>query len=259
MNYTDIERRLEHHLARAEETMRTAFRDATAKAAFSQSLYNSGHLLEKARIVGDALDLFARSVVADAYAVEHLAGGSALFYDTAHTKLIQLHLRGREDIRATTEAWAGHAATRGVTAETQKRYAAARGLLTDHQAGFGKRPVPGGSATFHVSDSPGAVIQAHSPGAWAQTNVSIDAVATALDQLEAALQFDDFSETDASDIRADIATIRAQLGKRSPSTVAIVEAGRSMRAVFENLGAAAVEPAVWAGAALLWRALGFSG
>lgn len=91
--------------------MRLAFRDATANAASSHALQSSGHLLEKARIVGDALDRFVQLALDDAHAVEHYTDGSARFYETALTKLIQLHLRGREEIRAKSEAWAGHSAT----------------------------------------------------------------------------------------------------------------------------------------------------
>ena len=260
MNDADIERRLENHLLRVEEAMRLAFREATAKAAKNQALQSGGHLLEKARIVGDAMDRFVQSVTDDADAVERSGSGTALFYETAHTKLIQLHLRGRDDIRSKAEAWAGHSATHGISAETEKRYLAARCLLTDHQAGFGRRPSPAaGHATILLQDSPGAVVQSHSPGAWAQTHVDMAAVAPALDQLEAALHWDDLSAADVHDIRADIATIRAQIGKRSPSSGAIVEAGRSMRAILENLAASAVQPAAWAGALVLWRALGLAG
>lgn len=257
MDDSTIERRLENVLATAEHDMLVAFRDATAHAAGKGSLQSGGHLMTKAKAIGEAMAQFAAAVTSDVDAVQRASGNLPYLYDTAATKLIQLKLRGMEDVRKKASAWAGPSALQAIDAEVERRYDAIRAHLNDHQSGFGRTTAA--TPSFHIQAGAGAIVQANSPGAWAQTNIDVKAIGPSLDEFERSLPWVSLAGADAEAIKAEIETIRAQMKKPSPSSVILTECGRSLRAIVENLAASAAQPMVWAGAAALWRALGVSG
>lgn len=257
MDDSTIERRLENLLSTVEHDMRVAFRDAAAQAAGKGSLQSGSHLMTKAKAVGEAMTLFVTAATSDVDAVQWVGGSLPYLYDTAAAKLIQLKLRGMEDIRKKAEAWAGPSALAAIDVEVERRYTAARGQLDDHRSGFG-RATPH-NPSINIQAGSGAIVQTNSPGAWAQVNINVQAIRPSLDDLEQSLPWATLGQSESADIRAEIDTIRAQLGKLAPSSVIVQESGRSLRAIVENLAASAAQPFVWAGAAVLWRALGISG
>lgn len=251
-----IETRLENLLATAEREVQLGFRNATARAAGSGALRSSGHLLTKIGVLGDAMDRFAESATRDAEALERAGHGAEPFYDVAITKLIQLKLRSLDDLRKRSE-WAGPSGLTAMMSEAEARYEIARNKLEDHRAGFG-RSQPGIS---HVSiqAGSGSIVQANSPGASAHVSINVGEVGPALASLEAALGTAAIGQQDRAEIDAEIATIRAQLTKPSPSTIVLKESGRTLRSILENLTASAVQPVAWQGGRILWRALGLEG
>ena len=82
-------------------------------------------------------------------------------------------------------------------------------------------------------------------------------IGTALEALVGVLAEFNLPEPVRGDVEGDIDTIQAQLKKRSPSHSILVEAGKSLRAIVENVAATAVTPpALAATAAILWQSLG---
>lgn len=251
-----IEKRLENLLATAEREVQTGFRDATAQAAGRGALQSSGHLITKIGALGDAMDRFVESAARDAEAIENRGGASGPLYEGAITKLIQLKLRSLDDLRKKTE-WAGPSALAAMLSEAETRYEFARKKLEDHQAGFG-RSQPAVSSV-NIQAAPGSIVQANSPGASAHVNINIEAVGPALADLEGVLAAASIGQQHRAEIDAEIATIRAQLSKPSPSSIVLKESGRTLRAVLDNLAASAVQPLVWQGGRMLWQALGLQG
>lgn len=255
MNDAAIEVRLENLLTNIEHQMLVDFSKATAKAAAGSALQSSRHLLEKARLIGVALDSFVTQACADAESVERAGKETRVLYDQAGTKLIQLQLRGIGHIKDKAQ-WASPSELSRLRSEVDRFYASAKGRLVDHQAGFG-RSVPSVSA-MHIQAGAGAVVQANSPGARAQTNVRVQAVPPALDEFEQAVGLLPFSTDEVDAIKAEIETMRAQLKKPSPSSIILTECGQTMRAILENWMAAAAQPAAFTVGHALWRALGMA-
>lgn len=254
MDDSTIDRRLENLLTTAEHDMQMAFSATGDAAALQGALQSSGYLLSKARDIGRAMAAFVTAALADVDAVQRAGGSLSHFYETTTTKLIQLKLRGMEDIRRRADAWHSPTALQPVGTEVERQYLAARALLEDHKAGFGRVVTP--NSDIHIQAGPGAIVQANSPGAWAQVNIDAQAIRQALSDFEGALPWEDFDPTQVAEIRAEVETIKAQLGKAAPSSTILQESGRSLRAIMENLVASAAQPFVWQGGRMLWQALG---
>lgn len=256
MNDAAVETRLENSLANIEHQMLVDFRAATAQAAAKSALQSGGHPLEKARLIGTALNRFVDEACADAEAMDRAGQSTQIIYDTAATKLIQLKLRGLGHVKEKAQ-WAQPSALNSVRSEVERTYTAAKGRLIDHQAGFGRSAALQPNA-LHIHAGAGAVVQANSPGAWAQTKVHIEDVRSALDSFEMAAARLPLPPEDADAIKADIETIRAQLQKPSPSSLILRECGQTMRGILENWIAAATQPGANIIGQALWRALGLA-
>lgn len=88
-------------------------------------------------------------------------------------------------------------------------------------------------------------------------NYTVSDVGAALEALTSVLADLNLPKAIRQETEADIATIRAQLKKSLPSGSILTEAGKSLRAIVENVAATAVTPpALAATAAALWQALG---
>ena len=86
-----------------------------------------------------------------------------------------------------------------------------------------------------------------------ETTIQMDAAKQALPAFEDAIDYHRLAPIDAEEIKADLATIRAQLEKAKPSASILREAGRSLRNIIEGAaGGAIIGPT----AAALWKALG---
>lgn len=251
-----IEKRLENLLETGEREVQLGFRKAAAQAAGLGALQNGGHLLAKISVLGDAMDRFADSAARDAEAIESRGDVSGPFYEGAITKLIQLKLRSLDDLRKKSD-WAGPSALAAMLAEAETRYGFARKKLEDHRAGFG-RSQPA-TSSVNIQAGSGSIVQANSPGASAHVNIKIEEVGSALADLDVVLAAASIGHRHRLEIDAEIATIRAELTKPSPSAIVIKESGRTLRAVLDNLAASAVQPFVWQGGRMLWQALGLEG
>ena len=89
-----------------------------------------------------------------------------------------------------------------------------------------------------------------------QFKLNADEARTALGALEVALKAITISEEQRVDMSAEIATIRAQLSKTSPSVAIIQQAGHSLRNIVEGMAAGLMTPTIIATAPALWSALG---
>lgn len=234
-----IEQRLESKLAAAEHSLLLRFREVKAKAAAKGALQSSSRILLMIEALGDEIDDLARIGLGDVASIERAGGDSNLLYETLRSKLIQLRLRGEGHIAEVTE-WAGPAANQRVAAQVQERLAPALLRVKQHQQGFDRDLPLSTITTYSISGSPGAVQQLGSPGASAVVTVNVSAIEDAVRQVEkAAIGLD---EDVASDVRAELATVRAQLAKKSPTSLIIRESAKSIRSIGENLIAGAMQP-----------------
>lgn len=144
---------------------------------------------------------FVTAAIADVDAVQRAGGSLLYFYETTTAKLIQLKLRGMEDIRRRADAWHSPTALQPVGTEVERQYMAARALLEDHKAGFGQSAIQ--NPAIHIQAGPGAIVQANSPGARAQVNIDVQAIRPALDDFEGALPWGDFEPAQVAEIRAE--------------------------------------------------------
>ena len=94
--------------------------------------------------------------------------------------------------------------------------------------------------TIHIGSMVGGSVQQGSPGAVQNVQISIGDVTESVNELEALLAETALGEADRTTLQADIATIKAQLAKPTPSKTILAEAGSSIRSVIENLVASAV-------------------
>jgi hypothetical protein len=81
-------------------------------------------------------------------------------------------------------------------------------------------------------------------------------VSIALVKLESTIDESQLEQKDLLEIKADIATMRAQLAKPNPSSSILKEAGASLRKVLEGAAGGMLAPGVTAAAKALWSALG---
>jgi hypothetical protein len=242
MNNETIEARLESKLAGFEQSLLVRFREVVASAAARGALRSSARILQMVAALGDEIDAFAASGLSDLPAIERAGADSAFFYETLGTKLIQLRLRGDAHIAKAAD-WAGPSAVSAANAQSQARLAAALLKVKQHQQGFDRDHTSVATTHYSISDSPGAVLQAGSPGATATVSVHINHIAEALAKVEAAAAGLDLDGDAAADLRGEIATIRAQLDKKSPTPIILRESANTLRSIGENLAAGAMQPA----------------
>ncbi len=104
----------------------------------------------------------------------------------------------------------------------------------------------------------GSAIQQGAEGSSQNTQIATGDITSSLGDLERALSEISIAEAERASLVADIKTIRAQLEKPNPSRTTIVEAGRSIRSVVENIVASAITPQVLAALSTFTRTLGLS-
>lgn len=104
----------------------------------------------------------------------------------------------------------------------------------------------------------GSTIAQESPGAKqsVEFNLNIGAINEALTEFETAIASTSLPSKTLDELRADISTIRAQLGKSTPNKGIIQEAGKSLRNVVEGIVGEMLAEPVTAAAMMLWSALG---
>jgi hypothetical protein len=119
-------------------------------------------------------------------------------------------------------------------------------------------PTPEIQNAITIGTMTGSTIQQGSPAATQNVRFTlhIEAVRSAVEIFENALQGTKLPAAALGDITADVQTIKAQLSKPSPSIAILKEAGKSVRNVMEGIGAGILTPAAAAAAAGLWAALG---
>jgi hypothetical protein len=102
-------------------------------------------------------------------------------------------------------------------------------------------------------------VQQHSPGATMSVNVSINFAEAqrAAEELANALAAVP-QEVPIIDMRADVDTVRAQLGKSTPSPIVLREAGSTLRSLGEGVAAGLLTPVAAAALAALLKALGLN-
>lgn len=91
----------------------------------------------------------------------------------------------------------------------------------------------------NVINSP---LQQGTEGSSQSTQIATGDITSSLGELERALSEISIADTERASLAADIKTIRAQLEKPSPSRTILVEAGRSIRSIVENIAASAITP-----------------
>lgn len=88
----------------------------------------------------------------------------------------------------------------------------------------------------------GSAIQQGAEGSSQNTQIATGDITSSLGNLERALSEISIAEAERASLAADVKTIRAQLEKPDPSRTIIVEAGRSIRSIVENIVASAITP-----------------
>jgi hypothetical protein len=133
--------------------------------------------------------------------------------------------------------------------------------LKQFDVGLFNRPepeTPPMANAINIGTMTGSVIQQSSPGATQTVELKIDvqAVTAALSTLESELSRTKIDENAMASLLADIATIKAQLSKPSPSVGILQEAGRSVRNVIEGIAAGMLTPEAIAAMTALGASLG---
>jgi hypothetical protein len=72
--------------------------------------------------------------------------------------------------------------------------------------------------------------------------ISVETVTTALHKFESELSKQSLDDDKMTAIAADVATIKAQLTKPSPSMTILRESGKSLRNIIEGIGAGMLTP-----------------
>ncbi len=135
----------------------------------------------------------------------------------------------------------------------------AKSLLAKYcEAAEKSAPVPLATSHIHVENMHGGAIQQATTESTQVVVHSIDIskIASAAAKLEEALDTAELPRNVAAEIRSDLATIKAQLAKASPSRQILAEAGKSLRNLTEGIVAGAMTSRVIEAAAVLGRALG---
>lgn len=135
--------------------------------------------------------------------------------------------------------------------------------LRQYDAGF-LRPKGATSLSLgnsiHIGTNYGGAIQQGNANSTQHSEVSFRAseVAAAIGQLEAALASVALPDAEMNNLKADIATIKAQLAKPEPTRGVLREAGASLKNVLEGAISGAAGGPLASAAAQLWKALGLS-
>ena len=247
-----IEGRLQAHLDEAERMLRLDVRQIVAGAAARGALTSSGTVLAKVSATDTALQRLVADGLSDAEAVSSSGGDEAAFYDALSTCLIQLKLRAGEIVKPTDTSLQGSA--RAIFENNiEEALNRARLAVRHHQQGFGRART---SANVAIHGSTNVIVQANSPGSQASITFNAASVEKAAVEVEAAIPWAEIDAGLAADLRGELATIRAQLSKRSPGGLVIRESGRTLRSLAENLAASAAYPTVLAAVQMLWVAAG---
>lgn len=96
----------------------------------------------------------------------------------------------------------------------------------------------------------------HQSSQIASFGLDVESVRIAISGFEAALGREKIAPEVREEIAAEVATIKAQLMKSTPSKSIIAEAGKSLRGISEGALGGALTPAAIAAASMLWHALG---
>jgi hypothetical protein len=112
--------------------------------------------------------------------------------------------------------------------------------------------------SINVGTMTGSVIQQGSPGASQSGDfkVNVEAVTAALHDFESELSKQTLDGDKMAAIAADVATVKAQLTKPSPSMTILREAGKSIRNIVEGIAATLITPEFITVTAALGSALG---
>ncbi len=111
--------------------------------------------------------------------------------------------------------------------------------------------------TINISNMDGGAIQQGTQQSTQNISIQIDQAQTlsSLREFENALSELKINQDTMASVQGDIDTIKAQLAKPNPSESIILEAGRSLKNVVENVIAGVLTPPVSNAAAALWAAL----
>jgi hypothetical protein len=113
--------------------------------------------------------------------------------------------------------------------------------------------------SIHVGGSViGSAIQQGVEGSSQNAQIAVGDINSSLAELERVLSEITITDTERTTLAADIKTIKAQLEKPQPSRGILIEAGRSIRSIVENIAASAITPQTLAALSTLTRALGLS-
>jgi len=247
-----IKGRLHTHLDEAERRLRLDVRTVIAAAARRGSLTSSATVLQNVAATDKALQNLVSEALADHEAIVAGGGDEQFFYDTLSTCVLQLKLRAGE-ITAPKDLRLQGSAKAIFENNVEEALNRARLAVRHHQQGFGR---VNHKSHISVSGSSNVIVQNNSPGAHAEQNFNPEAVRAATDALEATIPWSEVSDDLSSDLRGEIATIRAQLSKKSPGRLVLGETGRTLRSLAENMAATAAYPAVVAAAQALLTASG---
>ena len=112
----------------------------------------------------------------------------------------------------------------------------------------------------NIGTMTGSVILQASPSATqtVEMKVGVMAISTALSTLEHELSKAQIGANAMTELSADIATIKAQLSKPSPSIRILQESGRSVRNIVEGITAGILTPETIAAVGALATALGLA-
>lgn len=247
-----VEERLNSHLEEAERRLRSEIRKVVADAASRGAISSSATVLAEVGVTDAALQAFVATCLLDRDSVVAGGGDEALFYETLATMVIQLKLRAGEIIVGKDQRIQG--STRAIfESSIEGALNLARLAVRHHQLGFGRDH---SAAQIAVHGSSNVIVQAYSPGATATITMDAAAVRAALEFIEAAVPWSGLQHEIAADIRGELETIRAQLTKKSPSSVIVRESGRTLRSLAESLAATAAYPSVLSAVQTLWTAIG---
>ncbi|MDB5600943.1 MAG: hypothetical protein JWN71_2987 [Xanthobacteraceae bacterium] len=111
--------------------------------------------------------------------------------------------------------------------------------------------------SISIGTMTGSTIQQSSPHAKQTVEfvLNMDTAKAALEKFESSLEGLKVQPELIDEMRADVATLRAQLAKSAPSQTILQEAGKTLRNVVEGIGAGLLTPTMPMAAQALWSAL----
>lgn len=120
-------------------------------------------------------------------------------------------------------------------------------------------PEPPPSMSVTVGSMIGSAVQQGTASSIQQvssSSINVEVVRAGIAQLEEALRASEIPSSVLAEFRAELETIKAQLGKAQPSISILREAGQSLRTITESVAANTLTAPVTAGAIAVMRALG---